>query len=34
MSHRALVGLPIFTSDGQEIGKVLATGADEYGAAV
>jgi hypothetical protein len=28
------VGLPIFTSDGKEIGKVLATGTDEDGLAV
>ena len=28
-AHRALVGLAIFTSDGKEIGKVLATGIDE-----
>jgi hypothetical protein len=30
----AVVGLPIFTSDGKEIGKVLATGTDEDGLAV
>jgi hypothetical protein len=30
----AVVGLPIFASDGQEIGKVLATGTDEDGLAV
>ena len=28
------VGLPIFTSDGKEIGKVLATGTDEDGLTV
>ena len=28
-ADRALVGLPIFTSEGKEIGKVLATGIDE-----
>jgi sporulation protein YlmC with PRC-barrel domain len=28
-AHRALVGLAIFTSDGKEIGKVLATGIDK-----
>ena len=33
-SERAVVGLPIFTSDGKEIGKVLATGTDEGGLAV
>jgi hypothetical protein len=31
---RALVGLPIFTSDGKKIGKVLATGTDEDNRAV
>ena len=31
---RAVVGLPIFTSDGKEIGKVLVTGTDEDGLAV
>jgi len=30
----AVVGLPIFTSDGKEIGKVLATGTDEHDVAV
>jgi len=30
----AVVGLAIFTSDGKEIGKVLATGTDEDGLAV
>ena len=33
-AERAVVGLPIFTSDGKEIGKVLATGTDEDGLAV
>src|SRR5262245_32366766 len=33
-TERAVVGLPIFTSDGEEIGKVLATGTDEDGLAV
>ena len=33
-AERAVVGLPIFTSDGKEIGKVLATGTDEGGLAV
>ena len=33
-SERAVVGLPIFTSDGKEIGKVLATGKDEDGLTV
>jgi hypothetical protein len=32
--QRAVVGLPIFTSDGKEIGKVLATGTDEHDVAV
>jgi hypothetical protein len=31
MTHRAVVGLPIFTSDGKEVGKVLATGTDGQG---
>jgi hypothetical protein len=30
----AVVGLPIFTSDGKEIGKALATGTDEHDVAV
>jgi hypothetical protein len=34
MAQRAVVGLPIFTSDGEEIGKALATGTDEDGLAV
>jgi sporulation protein YlmC with PRC-barrel domain len=33
-ADRALVGLPIFTSDGKKIGKVLATGIDEDDQAV
>ena len=33
-ADRALVGLPIFTSDGKAIGKVLATGIDEDDQAV
>jgi len=33
-TERAVVGLPIFTSDGAKIGKVLATGTDEDGMAV
>jgi PRC-barrel domain len=33
-AEREVVGLPIFTSDGAEIGKVLATGTDEDGLAV
>ena len=33
-TERAVVGLPIFTSDGKEIGKVLATGTDEDGLTV
>jgi hypothetical protein len=28
-AHPGLVGLPIFSSDGKEIGKVLATGIDD-----
>jgi hypothetical protein len=33
-TERSVVGLPIFTSDGKEIGKVLATGTDENGLTV
>ena len=33
-AERGVVGLPIFTSDGEEIGVVLATGTDEDGLAV
>src|SRR5262245_28257575 len=33
-AQRAVVGLPIITSDGKEIGKTLATGIDEHGLAV
>ena len=33
-AERTVVGFPIFTSDGKEIGKVLATGTDEDGLAV
>jgi hypothetical protein len=33
-TERAVVGLTIFTSDGKEIGKVLATGTDEDGLTV
>jgi hypothetical protein len=33
-TERAVVGLPIFTSDGEKIGKVLATGTDADGLAV
>jgi len=33
-AERAVVGLSIFTSDGKEIGKALATGTDENGLTV
>jgi len=33
-AERAVTGLPIFTSDGKEIGKVLTTGTDEDDMAV
>jgi hypothetical protein len=33
-SERAAVGLPIYTSDGKAIGKVIATGVDEDNQAV
>ena len=33
-ADRGLVGLPIFSSDGKEIGKVLATGIDDDDQAV
>jgi len=34
LAQSAVVGLSIFTSDGKEIGKALATGTDEHGLAV
>ena len=33
-AERPVIALPIFTPDGKEIGKVLATGTDEDGLAV